>query len=97
MTSQRWVKKIWEFDAVYFDGENADEVIEFANNHHCYWAELEAATHYSKAYISLNCFSGYFDLNAGSYFVIREDGKKAKIVDGFDFEDDFSKSPFPAS
>lgn len=97
MTPQRWVKKIWEFDAIYFDGKNADEVIEFANNHHSYWAELEEATSYSKAYISLNCYSGYLDLHPDNWFVIREDGKKAKIVSGYDFEDDFSKSPYPSS
>lgn len=95
MSGQRYVKKIWEFDAVYFDGKNAEEVIEFALNHHCYSAELEQSA-YSPDYISLSCYAEYLDLFAGYYFVIREDGKKAKIVNGFEFEDDYSKSPYPA-
>lgn len=96
MTSQRWVKKIWEFDAVYFDGNNAEEVIKFALDKDCYEANLEDQDRWGPAYISLNTYSGYLDLHPGNHLVIREDGKKVKIVDGFDFEDDFSKSPFPA-
>jgi hypothetical protein len=94
--AQRYVKKIWEYDAVYFDGDNAEEVIKFALKHGCYSAELEAGGFYHKPCIALNGYDGYLDLFPGNYFVIREDGKKAKIVDGHDFDDDYSKSPYPS-
>jgi uncharacterized protein YigE (DUF2233 family) len=94
--TQRYVKKIWEYDAVYFDGKNAEEVIQFALKHGCYTAELEDMGLYGRPYIGLNSYDGWMDLFPGNYFVIREDGKKAKIVDGHDFDDDYSKSPYPS-